>query len=99
MHYVIVSLKFQSLQNLNRKPSYQRKANALEVVILDKLIQVNRQKLKRYQQMLSEDFKINHPYYVILVFTIFVIKELQNTKLNTRIILESFFVSYYLYSY
>jgi|694.fasta_scaffold62407_2 hypothetical protein len=99
MHYVIVSLKFQSLQNLNRKPSYQRKANALEVVILDKLIQVNRQKLKRYQQMLSEDFKINHPYYVILVFTIFVIKELQNTKLNTRLILESFFVSYYLYSY
>jgi hypothetical protein len=99
MHYVIVSLKFQSLQNLNRKPSYQRKANALEVVILDKLIQVNRQKLKRYQQMLSEDFKIDHPYYVILVFTIFVIKELQNTKLNTRLILESFFVSYYLYSY
>ena len=99
MHYVIVSLKFQSLQNLNRKPSYQRKANALEVVILDKPIQVNRQKLKRYQQMLSEDFKINHPYYVILVFTIFVIKELQNTKLNTRLILESFFVSYYLYSY
>lgn len=99
MHYVIVSLKFQSLQNLNRKPSYQRKANALEVVILDKLIQVNRQKLKRYQQMLSKDFKIDHPYYVILVFTIFVIKELQNTKLNTRLILESFFVSYYLYSY
>ena len=99
MHYVIVSLKFQSLQNLNRKPSYQRKANALEIVILDKLIQVNRQKLKRYQQMLSEDFKIDHLYYVILVFTIFVIKELQNTKLNTRLILESFFVSYYLYSY
>ena len=41
-----VPLEFQSLQDLDCKPSYQVWIEALKVILLDKLVQVHREKLK-----------------------------------------------------
>lgn len=46
MDHLVVSLEFQSLQNLNRKSSNQTQTDPLEIVVFNELIQVDGQQLE-----------------------------------------------------
>jgi len=46
VHDVVFALELQRLQDLDREPPHQGKLNALEIVDLDELVQVDRQQLK-----------------------------------------------------
>jgi len=76
MHYFVISLILQSLKELNSKSSYQTKTNALKIVVLNELIQVNTEKFKRNYQMTTKDFKVVHSYDVVFVVRIIIIKVL-----------------------
>lgn len=50
----MVVMVLQRLQNLYRKSSNQILRHALEIVVLDKLIEIDREKLKGNDQMLTK---------------------------------------------
>ena len=70
----MIVVVLQRLQNLDGKPSDQVLRHALEVVVLDKLVEIDRKQLKSNNQMLTEEHEILDADHVILVLLIMLIK-------------------------
>ena len=51
---VLVSEELERLQDLNGEAAYQRKGDALEVVVLDELVKIDREELERDYQVVAE---------------------------------------------
>lgn len=49
--------------------------------------------------MLPENFKVQHPHDVVLISTVCLVQVLQDSQLDTRLVLEPLFVPDYLHSY
>lgn len=70
MNDLVISQIFQPLQNLDGKPPNQAQRHALEVIILNKFVQIHAQNFERNYQMLSEEnivFCSNNVIYVIKI--------------------------------
>jgi hypothetical protein len=67
---VMVTLKLESLQDLDGEPSNQPCGNTLEVVLFDELVQVHAQDLKGEKQMLPEDGVVQHPDDIVLIILV-----------------------------
>jgi hypothetical protein len=52
---VILSMIFESLQDLYCKPANKAEGNSLKIIVLDKLIEIDAEELKRDYQMLPEN--------------------------------------------
>ena len=55
MDNTIIPLEFKGLQDLNSESPNQSRRHSLEVVLLDELVEVHAEQLKRDQQVLPED--------------------------------------------
>lgn len=88
-------LKLESLQYLNSKPPNQRLRYALEVVVLDELIQVDAQALKCNHQVFPEQDKALYSNNVVLVILVKEVQVLQDPELNTCLVLELLLVPDY----
>jgi hypothetical protein len=64
MDDVLLSQVLKRLEYLYSEPSDQAERNALEVVVLDKLIQVNGKELERDNKVLPEHHVVLYPDYV-----------------------------------
>ena len=61
MNYILVSKVLQSLKYLNSEPPYQTESNSLEVIVLDKVVKIDREQLERDHQVLPKDYVILDP--------------------------------------
>ena len=52
---LLLPQKLERLQDLNSESTDERERDALEVVVLNEFVQVDREQLKRYHQVLAED--------------------------------------------
>jgi len=68
----------------------------LELVLLDKFIQVHRQQLKRYTDVTSESERIEHPDNVSRALRVLLPKMFQYPYLFLRLAVEPFLVPYHL---
>ena len=68
MDNIFFAEEFECLQDLDCKTSYQRKGHSLEVVVLDELIEVDREELKGDDQVRSEDAVVENLDNVVCVF-------------------------------
>jgi hypothetical protein len=46
---------------LNSEPPYQTESNSLEVIVLDKVVKIDRKQLERDHQVLPKDYVILDP--------------------------------------
>ena len=60
-------------QELNRKPSGQTAADPSEIIVLDEIIEIEREPLKRYAKVVSEVEPSMHLHHVLPVLLIIVI--------------------------
>lgn len=74
MNHSVLSLIFKSLQNLNCKPSYKAQWYPVEVIVLDKLIQVDTEQLKRDNQMLPENAIVFDPNDIVHIIRVMFLK-------------------------
>lgn len=68
----------------------------MEVVVLDELVQVDREEFKRDYQVVSEHAMVLNLNYVVLVFGVLLLQVLKDAQLNTSLVLVSLLVLYYL---
>ena len=92
MDNIFVAEELEGLENLNCKSSDQGQRHALEVVILNELIQIDREELKRDDQMVTEHAVVLDLDNVILIIWIVLLQVLQDAKFNTCLMLISLFV-------
>ena len=86
-------LVLQSLKNLDRESSNQVLRNADEIVVLDEIVEINRQQFKRYDQMLPEKQIVLYSYHIILIMLVVLIEVEQDLQLHARLILELLLIS------
>ena len=92
MDNIFVAEELEGLENLYCKSSDQGQRHALEVVILNELIQIDREELKRDDQMVTEHAVVLDLDNVILIIWIVLLQVLQDAKFNTCLMLISLFV-------
>ena len=94
MHDPMVSLEFQSLQNLDREAAVDALGHALKIIILNKFIQIDAQALECYQKVLSEDHEVVYPNDVVLIVLVVDVQVLQRLELDSSLVLELLLVPY-----
>ena len=95
MHNIVLIEIVQAYQYLDGKPLDQVQGEALEMIHLDELIQIDREDLERDHQMLSEDELVESPDNIFLVFRILVVEVLDQLCLNQTLFVETLFVFQY----
>lgn len=70
MDHSMLSLIFKCLQNLNCKPSYKTQWYPIKVIVLDKLIQVDTEKLKWDDQMFPENAIVLDPNDIVHIIRV-----------------------------
>ena len=78
----------QSLQDLDAKPLGQGHREALEVVVLDELVQVDGQHLKRDEHVTPEGEVVFDPDDVLAVLSVMVPQSLQDSNLDFTLLME-----------
>jgi len=91
---VFLAQELERLKNLNGKAAYERERNALEVVILYELVQVDREELERDDQVVSEHAVVFYLNNVVLVFRVLALQVLQNAQFYTCLVLVPLLVFY-----
>jgi hypothetical protein len=81
MYNTVFPHEIQGYQNLNCKTLNQAQAEALEIVHLYEIVQINAQKLKGYNKVLSENKLVKFSYNVLLVLWVFLVKHLNKFRL------------------
>ena len=97
MDHVLVAEELEGLEDLNRESSYQRQGDALEVVVLDELVEVDREELEGDDQVVAEHAVVLDLDYVVLVVGVLLLQVLQDAQLNARLMLITLFVLYDFY--
>lgn len=90
---VVVALKFESLQYLNGEAPNQARRYSLEVVLLNKLVEIHAEQLKGEQQVLAEDGVVQHANDIVFVVFILLLEVAQKTQLDTSLVLEALLVA------
>ena len=72
---------FQAQENGMGKLSHQRQAKALELVLLDELVQVDAEQFKREADVVSEGEVVQEVDYVVRVFSILFFQVFQDSNL------------------
>lgn len=93
MNDSMISLVLQCLKNLYCKSPYQSQRNSLEAVVLNKLIEIDAQKLKGYDQMLSEYGIVFDTNDVVHIVRVVLLQVVQDIKFHTGLVVEPLFVS------
>ena len=93
MDNMMIPLELESLQDLNCKSANESSRHALEVVLLDKFVQVHAEQLKRKQQVLAEDGIVMHSHDVILIIFVLLLQIAKKAKFNTCLVLEALLVT------
>lgn len=92
MNDVVLGKIVQRYKYLNSKPLNKVKTKALEVVHLYEFIQVHRQHLESYDQMLSEEELVQPSDNVFLILRIFIIQVLNQLCFNKTLLIQPLFV-------
>ena len=93
MDQVVVLLVLQRLQNLDGEATDQVLGHALEIVVLDKFVHIDREKLKRDDQMLSKYHIVFDSDHIVLIMWVMLVKIFYNLELHTGLVLELFLIS------
>ena len=64
----------------------------MEVVVLDELVEVDREELEGDDQVVAEHAVVLDLDYVVLVVGVLLLQVLQDAQLNTRLVLVTLFV-------
>lgn len=91
----MVPLKFERLQDLDGETANETSRHSLEVVLLDKLVEIHAEELEGEEQVLSEDGVVIDPHDIVLVVFVFALEEAEKAQLNSRLMLESLFIANY----
>jgi hypothetical protein len=91
--YVLLSEVFEGLKHLYGEATDQGKWNALEIVVFDKLVQIDWKKFEADNQMFSEVAAILDLNNVVRVFGVLVLQMLQNLQLYSGLMLKLLFAS------
>ena len=78
MDYVLVAEELEGLEDLDSKTSYQRQGDTLEVVVLDELVEVDREEFEGDDQMIAEHAVVLDLDYVVLVVGVLLLQVLQD---------------------
>jgi len=82
----------QCLKHLDGEPPDQRQRHSHEVVVLNELVEIDREQLKRNDQVLPETQVVFYSDDVVLVVRVFLKQVLQNLQLHLSLVLELLFV-------
>ena len=78
MDHVLVAEELEGLEDLDSKTSYQRQGDTLEVVVLDELVEVDREEFEGDDQMIAEHAVVLDLDYVVLVVGVLLLQVLQD---------------------
>ena len=78
MDHVLVTEELEGLEDLDSKTSYQRQGDTLEVVVLDELVEVDREEFEGDDQMIAEHAVVLDLDYVVLVVGVLLLQVLQD---------------------
>ena len=77
---------------MNCESSDQRQRHALELVILDELVQIDREQFEGDDQVVAEHTMILDLNYVVLVVWVLFLQVLENVQFNACLVLVTLFV-------
>lgn len=93
MDHSMFSLIFKCLQNLNCKSSYKAQWNSIEVIVLDKLIEINTKQLKWDDQMFPEYAVVFDPYDIVYIIRVMFLEVIEDIKFDSSLMMKSLLIA------
>ena len=93
MNDPMLSLVFQSLQDLNSEPSNQPDRHPSELIVLNELIKVYAEKLERYDQMLPVNGEVLYPDDIVDIIGVMLLQVVENVQLDPSLMMKAFLVA------
>jgi hypothetical protein len=93
MNDPVLSLVFQSLQDLNGKPSNQPDRHPSELIVLNELIKVYAEKLERYDKMLPVNGEVLYPDDIVDIIGVMLLQVVENVQLDPSLMMKAFLVA------
>lgn len=93
MNNPVLSLVFQSLQDLNGEPSNQPDRHPSELIVLNELIKVYAEKLERYDEMLPVNGEVLYPDDIVDIIGVMLLEVVENVQLDPSLMMKAFLVA------
>ena len=95
MDHILIAEEFERLKNLNRESTDQGQRHALEIVVLDEFVKVDREEFERDDQVITEHAVVLYLNDVVLVVGVLPLQVLKDAQLYSCLVLVTLFVLNY----